>query len=85
MRQLRLERRKTQAEFAELLHVSTDLVSQVERGINAPSFKLLEIISAKLELTLPELFTFTEYEDGPKKRVRKRKLPGKKKKPKGKR
>jgi transcriptional regulator with XRE-family HTH domain len=69
LRDLRLEKRMTQEEFAELLQMSPDFVSFIERGINAPSFETLEVISSKLQITLSELFDFPE--PGTRKRVKK--------------
>ena len=60
----------TQDEFSELLGVSPDFISFIERGINAPSFETLEIISEKLRMTTSELFAFPD-EPGTRKRVKK--------------
>jgi transcriptional regulator with XRE-family HTH domain len=59
IRQLRLERRQTQEEFwIDLLHMTVDFGSLVERGINAPSFETIENICSSLKMTEGELFTF---------------------------
>ena len=36
------------SEFAELLEISVDFLSLIERGINAPSFENLEVFSTQL-------------------------------------
>ena len=42
LRLIRLERKLTQEQFAELAGISVDFLSLIERGINAPSFEVLE-------------------------------------------
>jgi transcriptional regulator with XRE-family HTH domain len=49
----------SQEQFAELLEISVDFLSLIERGINAPSFENLEVFSVQLGLSVSELFTFT--------------------------
>lgn len=73
LRSIRLERRVTQDEFAEFLGVSSDFISNIERGINAPSFDVLEIIAGRLDMEVSDLFDFSEA-PGTRKRV---KLPRK--------
>jgi transcriptional regulator with XRE-family HTH domain len=51
----------SQEEFAELLGISVDFLSLIERGINAPSFENLDVFSTQLGLRVSELFIF----DGP--------------------
>jgi transcriptional regulator with XRE-family HTH domain len=62
-----------QDEFAEFIGISGDHLSSIERGINAPSFEVLEVIASKLGMTISQLFDFSE-EPGARKRV---KLPRK--------
>jgi DNA-binding XRE family transcriptional regulator len=69
VRDIRLEKRLTQDEFAEFLGVSSDFVSSIERGINAPSFERLELMASKLETSVSGLFDFSE-EPGTRKRVK---------------
>ena len=47
-----------QEEFAELLEISVDFLSLIERGINAPSFENLEVFATQLGIPPSELFTF---------------------------
>jgi transcriptional regulator with XRE-family HTH domain len=60
LRQIRIERRQTQEQFAELLGISVDFLSLIERGINAPSFETLEMMARKLRVSVAALFTFEE-------------------------
>jgi transcriptional regulator with XRE-family HTH domain len=55
---LRLERRMSQEQFSELLGISVDFLSLIERGINAPSFENLEAFSVQLGTPVSELFNF---------------------------
>jgi transcriptional regulator with XRE-family HTH domain len=48
----------SQEQFAELLGISVDFLSLIERGINAPSFENLEAFSAQLNIPLSALFDF---------------------------
>jgi transcriptional regulator with XRE-family HTH domain len=48
----------TQEQFAEMLEMSVDFLSLIERGRNAPSFETLERIAKRLRVTVGELFTF---------------------------
>jgi len=56
----RLRRRKdfTQEELAEATEISVEFLSNIERGINAPSFETLEKLSKVLNVTVKELFDF---------------------------
>jgi transcriptional regulator with XRE-family HTH domain len=48
----------TQEHLAEDTGVSVDLISNIERGVNAPSFKTLEKLSTVLHVSPCELFDF---------------------------
>ncbi len=48
----------SQEQFAELLEISVDFLSLIERGINAPSFENLEVFSAQLGIPVHQLFVF---------------------------
>jgi transcriptional regulator with XRE-family HTH domain len=67
IRQIRDELDKTQEEFAEMLGISVDFLSLIERGRNAPSFKKLERMSRGLGKPVADLFAF-EPSYKPKKR-----------------
>jgi transcriptional regulator with XRE-family HTH domain len=49
----------TQEQFAELLDISIDFLSLVERGINAPSFESIEAFSITLGIPVKEFFDFS--------------------------
>ena len=65
LKSIRLQRQLTQEEFAELLEISVDFLSLIERGVNAPSFETLEQISEKLSVPVHTLFTFPEVRAHP--------------------
>ena len=58
LREIRAQRRMTQEEFAEMLDVSVDFLSLIERGRNAPSFETLDRIARRLRLPVADLFAF---------------------------
>ena len=58
LKSIRQERELTQEQFAELAGISVDFLSLIERGINAPSFEVLEQIAGNLRLSVRELFDF---------------------------
>jgi transcriptional regulator with XRE-family HTH domain len=58
LRAIRLTRKLSQEQFAELLGISVDFLSLIERGINAPSFENLDAFSAQLKMPLSVLFDF---------------------------
>jgi len=55
---IRLDRKLTQEEFAELVGISVDFLSLIERGVNSPSFEVLERMADRLDLRVRELFDF---------------------------
>ena len=59
LRNIRLERGMTQEQFAELTGMSVDFLSLIERGINAPSFEMLERIGKSLRVPVAFLFEFS--------------------------
>jgi transcriptional regulator with XRE-family HTH domain len=58
LKSIRLERHLTQEQFAELVGISVDFLSLIERGINAPSFEVLEKMAGALRIAVRELFDF---------------------------
>lgn len=64
LRDIRQERRMTQEQFAELLGISVDFLSLIERGNNAPSFEMLDVFSVQLGIPVAALFTFTDKPPG---------------------
>jgi transcriptional regulator with XRE-family HTH domain len=55
---IRQGKEMSQEQFAELLGISVDFLSLIERGINAPSFENLEVFSTQLGIPVSELFMF---------------------------
>jgi transcriptional regulator with XRE-family HTH domain len=71
IRSLRLERRQTQEEFwCDVLGMTVDFGSLVERGINAPSFETIETICSSLGMSESQLFAFPVEIDGAENRGR---------------
>jgi transcriptional regulator with XRE-family HTH domain len=60
LKAIRLARSMSQEQFAELLQISVDFLSLIERGINAPSFENLEVFSTQLGIPVHELFVFED-------------------------
>jgi transcriptional regulator with XRE-family HTH domain len=58
LRSIRRGRELTQEQFAELVGISVDFLSLIERGINAPSFEVLERMAERLEMQVRDLFDF---------------------------
>jgi transcriptional regulator with XRE-family HTH domain len=58
LKAIRLARKLSQEQFAELLGISVDFLSLIERGINAPSFENLDAFSAQLKVPPSALFDF---------------------------
>ena len=50
----------TQSQLAEAMDLSIEMISNMERGINGPSFDTLEKLSAILNVPVHELFIFNE-------------------------
>jgi transcriptional regulator with XRE-family HTH domain len=59
LKRVRLTRKLSQEQFAELLGISVDFLSLIERGINAPSFENLDAFSTQLNLPVSVLFDFS--------------------------
>jgi transcriptional regulator with XRE-family HTH domain len=58
IKSIRLERKLTQEQFAELMDISVDFLSLIERGINSPSFEVLERMADRVKLPARALFDF---------------------------
>ena len=58
LRAIRVERRMSQEKFAEIVDISVDFLSLIERGVSAPSFETLERMSKRLRMPVDELFDF---------------------------
>jgi transcriptional regulator with XRE-family HTH domain len=55
---MRQERKLSQEQFAELVGISVDFLSLIERGRNAPSFETLDLIAERLGVAVRALFDF---------------------------
>jgi transcriptional regulator with XRE-family HTH domain len=53
----------SQERFAEMLDISVDFLSLIERGRNAPSFESLEGMAKRLKVSVAYLFTFDTGEN----------------------
>jgi transcriptional regulator with XRE-family HTH domain len=58
LRKIRRNKDLTQERLAEMLGVSVEFVSNMERGVNAPSFETIEKIAEVFNLPFSELFNF---------------------------
>ena len=48
----------TQEQLAERVDLSVEFISNIERGINSPSFKTLENLERALGISVSEMFNF---------------------------
>lgn len=60
LRQIRRLKNLTQEQLAEVTGISVEFVSNIERGINAPSFDTLEKLSEVLNVSYADLFDFRD-------------------------
>jgi transcriptional regulator with XRE-family HTH domain len=60
LREVRLQHKLTQVELAQRIKRSPGFISNMERGINAPSFAVLELLAQSLQIEVHELFIFTD-------------------------
>ena len=58
LRAIRKGRSMTQEQFSELLDISIDFLSLIERGLNAPSFESIESFSITLGIPVKDFFDF---------------------------
>jgi transcriptional regulator with XRE-family HTH domain len=56
LRKLRRNMDLTQEQLAERCGVSADFISQVERGVNSPSFETIQKLAEILEVDASEFF-----------------------------
>lgn len=59
--EIRLSQRLTQAQLAEKVNLSIETISRMERGVNFPSLKTIEIIANSLDVPLKSFFEFDEH------------------------
>ena len=60
--EIRLARGWTQAQLAEQVHLSVESISRLERGVNIPSLKTIDLIANTLDVRLVEFFDFENQE-----------------------
>ncbi len=60
LKKIRVERHITQDELARITDLSSSFISNMERGINGPSFEVLEALGIKLKIPIKALFDFDE-------------------------
>lgn len=60
LRKLRRSKDLTQEQLAYMVGVSTEFISNIERGRNAPSFDTLERLATTLDVPVNILFEFGE-------------------------
>ncbi|MBN1310787.1 MAG: helix-turn-helix transcriptional regulator [Anaerolineae bacterium] len=58
LRRIRKRRDLTQEQLAEIVDVSPEFISNVERGINAPSFETLEKLAEALRVAIKDFFDY---------------------------
>jgi len=58
LRQIRRQMDLTQEQLAEKVGLSVEFISNIERGINSPSFKTLENLERELGISVSEMFNF---------------------------
>lgn len=61
--EVRKERKMTQERFSELLGISVEMLSFIERGKHAPSFDKFEQISERLGMPVSRLFPDEDRQD----------------------
>lgn len=60
LRFIRRQKDLTQEQLAEAVGISVEFLSNLERGINGPSFETLEKLAGVLAVPVQELFAFPE-------------------------
>jgi len=60
LRSIRRKKDLTQEQLAELVGLSVEFISNIERGINSPSFNTLEKLEQVLHTPVSEMFKFED-------------------------
>ncbi len=60
LRYIRRHKDLTQEQLAEAVGISIEFLSNLERGVNAPSFETLEKLATVLEVQVQAFFEFPE-------------------------
>jgi len=56
LRKYRKEKGLTQEKLSEICNISTDYLSEIERGKTAPSFKRMDMLAQALDVEVYKLF-----------------------------
>jgi len=56
LRQLRRQNDLTQEQLAEVTGISVDMLSNIERGVNAPSFETMEKLATAFKVRVRDFF-----------------------------
>lgn len=65
LRQIRQQRDLSQEKLAELTRLSTDAISNLERGVSVPGLDTVEVLRAALDVPIWELLDFLADGDTP--------------------
>lgn len=60
LKKVRNQKNITQEHLAENIGLSVESISNIERGIHAPSFKTLEKLAQSLKIPVKDLFDFED-------------------------
>ena len=60
LKKVRVSRKMTQEQLADHVGVTTESISNIERGVHGPSFDTLEKIADVLKVAAKDLFIFDE-------------------------
>jgi transcriptional regulator with XRE-family HTH domain len=60
--ELRIKAEMTQGQVAELVEVTNETISRIERGSRSPSFTVLERLAEAFNIEVRELFNFSNRE-----------------------
>ena len=63
VKELRRERKLTQAQLAERVELSINYISQIETGEASPTFETIVKLASGLDVELKELFDFSASEN----------------------
>jgi transcriptional regulator with XRE-family HTH domain len=60
LKQLRLYKEITQEELAEMIGVTNEFISNIERGKSAPSFETIDKLAEALNVSVMDMFNFED-------------------------
>lgn len=59
IKEIRRERKLTQAQLAEIVELSINYISQIETGVASPTFETIVKLAGGLGVEIKELFNFS--------------------------